>query len=357
MNIAFITVGDTQRRTGGYLYHAQVFAGLRAQGVHIDEIVPCGAALDAQLAAADGFGAAFEPQRYNVVVIDALARGVVAPFVEQWQALRPVVIMVHQLPSLAEAEPAQSANERALEAPLLHADTLIAVSAHGRDLLRMRGAPAQRIGVAAPGFDRLAQLKGEHPHASIPAPNPQPLHALCVAQWIPRKGITTLIQAWMLGRWPGAVLELIGETDADAAYAAQVRDLISHAPSGSVVVRGALSDAELDAAYRRADLFVLPSRFEGYGMVYVEALAHGLPVIATTIAPVQSIVSADAGVFVPPDDPAALAAAIEQLITDRALRTRLAAGAVRRAAVLPRWDDTVQQFRQAVERASRRRVS
>jgi glycosyltransferase involved in cell wall biosynthesis len=116
-----------------------------------------------------------------------------------------------------------------------------------------------------------------------------------------------------------------------------------------------VSDAELQAAYERANQFVLPSRFEGYGMVYAEALAYGLPVIATTIAPVQAIVGSEAGIFVPPDDPPALAATIEQLITNRMLWQRLADGALRRAAGLPRWDDTVRQFWQVLVDAARQR--
>lgn len=349
MHIAFITVGDTQRLTGGYLYHARLFVGLRAQGVVVDEIVPCGASLPEQFAAAKQFGATFDPQRYDVLVIDALARGVVAPHVERWRAVRPVVVLVHQLPSVAEAEPAQINHEHALEAPLLHADTLIAVSEHGRDLLVAHGVPHDRIVVVPPGFDRLQQS------AQFPPQTFDFVRALCVAQWIPRKGITTLIQAWTLGRWPNAVLELIGETDVDPAYTAEVRALIQHAPATSIIVRGTVSDAELQAAYERANLFVLPSRFEGYGIVYVEALAHGLPVVATTIAPVQGIVGAEAGLFAPPDDAAALAVEIERLRTNRVLWRRLADGALRRATTLPRWNDTVHRFRQVLHAAHARR--
>lgn len=349
MHIAFITVGDTQRLTGGYLYHARVFDGLRADGVAIDEIVASGAALHEQIQAADRFGALFEPQRYDVVVIDALARGVGARWVERWRAARPVVVLVHQLPSIAEAEPPQITAERVLEAPLLAADRLVAVSGHGRDLLLARGVGGDRIAVVSPGFDRLPQFDQAVPKTF------DAVRALCVAQWIPRKGITTLIQAWTLVRRPGAVLELIGEIDADPHYGAHVHKLIERAPAGSITVRGTVSDAELQAAYERANVFVLPSRFEGYGMVYAEALAYGLPVIATTIAPVQDIVTTNAGLFARPDDPPALAAEIERLITNRVLWQRLADGALRRAATRPRWDDTVRQWGQVLVDAARAR--
>lgn len=358
MHIAFITVGNPGRFTGGYLYHARLFAGLRTQNSVIDQIVASGAALEDQQRAADRFGMRFDPLPYDVVVIDALARGVVAPWIEEWHRARPVVVLVHQLPSIAEADEARIAVERALEEPLLRADHLIAVSAHGRQMLLDRGVSWERVSIASPGFDRLVVPEGKYAHSprrhAFPslATNLQPhtLHVLCVAQWVPRKGITTLIEAWNRGAWPGAILELIGETDADPVYEHAVRSLIAASTTNSIVVHGTVPDDVLSLAYQRADLFVLPSRFEGYGMVYAEAMAHGLPVVASNVGPVPDLVTQEAGLFVPPDDPIALYAALDQLIMDSTLRNRLATGARRRATELPAWDDTVRQFGSVLQR-------
>lgn len=348
MQLALITVGDPRRLTGGYLYHARVCAGLRARGVRVTELVASAAPLDAQLAAVASFGATFEPLAYDVVVIDALARGVCAPWIAAWQKRRPLVAMVHQLPSMAEADVEQQATERALEAPLLHADRLIAVSKHGRDRLIERGAAAERIVIVSPGYDRLvAEAAPDFVRTSAAGA----VRALCVAQWIPRKGLLTLVQAWARGAWPDAQLELIGERDADPAYAATVMAAIARAAPGSIVVRGIVSDVVLQQAYRAADLFVLPSRFEGYGMVYAEALAAGLPVIACNVGPMPELIGAEAGLFVPPDDVAALAAALDQMIRDPALRTKLAAGAHERSHQLPTWNDTTTGFEQALRAA------
>jgi glycosyltransferase involved in cell wall biosynthesis len=349
MRLAFITVGNARRHTGGYLYHARVFAGLRSQGFTIDEISASAAPLADQLAVAAAFGTTFDPQPYDAVVIDALARGVCGAWIEHWRAIRPVVALVHQLPSVAEADRAQIEREQALEAPLLAADRLIAVSQHGRDMLIDRGVPAARIAVVSPGFDRLPVEPVQVPYQRLPN---QPLRVLCVAQWIARKGLTTLIRAWQQLAPVGAVLELIGETDADPDYARQVAKLLAALPAEQVIVRGPVADEVLQQAYRGADLFVLPSRFEGYGMVYAEALAHGLPIVACNVGPVPALITAQAGVFVPPDDPAALAQALDRLLHDPSTRDRLASGALQRAAALPSWADTTRLFAQAITEAS-----
>ncbi|MFN8501088.1 glycosyltransferase family 4 protein [Kouleothrix sp.] len=343
--VAFITVGDTRRLTGGYLYHARVFAALREGGIALDEVVASAAALPAQLERAAAFGGEFDPRPFDVVVVDALARAVCAPWLDRWRALRPVVAMVHELPSLAGGGAAE------LEAPLLRSDLLIAVSAHGQAALERRGVPAGRIRVVQPGCDRL--------HApALPTPpspeeaalraaavgQPPSAVALCVAQWIPRKGLLELVQAWASAPRSPALLELVGENDADPAYAAEVRAAIARASAAApILVRGTLDDAALTRAYASAALFVLPSAFEGYGMAYAEALAFGLPVVACATGPLPELVG-DAGLLLPPGDPGALAGALARLLGDAGLRERLGRAARRRSHALPTWADAARRF-------------
>ena len=342
--VAFITVGETGRKTGGYLYNARVVTGLRGRGMEVEEIVACGASPGEQRVAARRFGSAFDPSTFDVVVVDALGRIVVAPHLDHWQAIRPVVALVHELPGVAGDEPDR---EREHEEPLLRADRLVAVSSHGRSVLRGRGVPAGRITVVPPGFD------GVTVHEPSPGHPGDPLRALCVAQWIPRKGILTLVEAWMLHERPGAVLDLVGETDADRDYAARVRAAVQIAPPGSITVSGRVDDATLGAAYASADLFVLPSRYEGYGIVYAEALASGLPVIACGVGPVPELVGREAAVLIEPDDAYGLGAALDLLLGDSVLRARMSAAATRRASGLPRWEDTVAGFEAVLGDASR----
>ncbi len=337
MRVAFVTVGNTDRHTGGYLYNAQVFTALQKRGVAVEQIVPCGALPEEQEAASPRLSATLNLRRFDVIVVDALARIVCAPWLDRWRMERPVVALVHELPSVV-AQEGKTHGEWEYEEPLLRADRLISVSEHGKSILEERGVPAARIRVASPGFDRLPldRVTSSRAHDGW-------VRVLCVSQWIPRKGIVDLVRAWTLHERPGASLELVGEKDADPAYAASVRAAVADAPG--VTVSGSVDDAALAAAYAAADLFVLPSRYEGYGIVYAEALAHGLPVVACNVGPVPELVGEEgAALLVEPDDVGALSGALDLLLTDAALRERMSAAALSRAERLPRWEDTIGGF-------------
>ena len=114
-------------------------------------------------------------------------------------------------------------------------------------------------------------------------------------------------------------------------------------------MRGVVSAAELAALYQSADLFVLPSRLEGYGMAFAEAIAHSLPVIGTATGAIPLTVPASAGVLVPPDDVAALTAVLQRLIENPGERQALASGARAAAAGLPTWYNSAKIFARALE--------
>jgi len=374
MRMTFITVGDTGRRVGGHIFNTRLCDELRALGDDVTEIVASGAAPDEQETATAGLGARVAAIPSDVIVVDALARVVCAPWLDRWRAERPVVALVHELASVAGArDETATSREQAVEAPLLRADLLITVSRDGRAILEAYGVPSARIRVVQPGSNRPRPVapSGASDETSVTGRSvddgglTRPLRALCVAQWIPRKGIDTLIAAWArIGGTsagaprPRATLRLIGETDADPAYAATVRAAIAAiAVTGdsSIVVSGAVDAGTLEAAYAAADLFVLPSRYEGYGSVYAEALLRGLPIIACDAGAVPELVGPDAGILVPPGDPTAFADALERLLDDDDLRARLAAGARRRGARIPAWDDTVRGVRAVLAEAISRR--
>ena len=124
-----------------------------------------------------------------------------------------------------------------------------------------------------------------------------------------------------------------------------------------MVLDGERDEAGVDCAYTDADLFVLASYHEGYGMVLAEAVAHGLPIVSTTAGAIPQTVPAGAGLLVAPGDVAALSRALEQAITQPALRSALGAAACAAAAALPDWDDAAEQFDSVLRRLDRVRPS
>jgi glycosyltransferase involved in cell wall biosynthesis len=113
---------------------------------------------------------------------------------------------------------------------------------------------------------------------------------------------------------------------------------------------GDLDAATLETGYDAADLFVLATLHETYGMAVAEALAHGLPVVSTTTGAIPDLVSDGAGLLVPPGDTGALTFALSQVLGDASLRARLAEGARRVRDRLPTWEDAVGKMAAALQR-------
>jgi glycosyltransferase involved in cell wall biosynthesis len=146
-------------------------------------------------------------------------------------------------------------------------------------------------------------------------------------------------------------LTCVGSLDRDPATTRAVRRKISAAGfDRRIALAGEWPPASLSRAYRAADIFVLPSFHEGYGMAYAEAMAHGLPIIATVAGAIPQTVPRQAGLLVPPDDPPALAHALRRALVERALAASLAAGARSAGARLPDWPETTAEWAEALDR-------
>jgi glycosyltransferase involved in cell wall biosynthesis len=109
-----------------------------------------------------------------------------------------------------------------------------------------------------------------------------------------------------------------------------------------VRLAGRLPGDDLGRAYAQAKIFALATRYEGYGIVFDEAMAHGLPIVTCATGAVPDTVAEGAGLLVPTEDPEAFAAALDQLLSDEALRSRMAATSSRAGAALPGWGETAR---------------
>jgi glycosyltransferase involved in cell wall biosynthesis len=138
-------------------------------------------------------------------------------------------------------------------------------------------------------------------------------------------------------------LTCAGSLTRHPAEAARVRATASRLRlDDRVVFAGDLDPEALNAGYAHADVAVFATEQETYGMAVAEALAHGLPVIATMTGAIPDLVGDEAGVLVPVGDMAALRNALVRVLGDASLRTRLAQGARTRRDRLPTWDESAQ---------------
>jgi glycosyltransferase involved in cell wall biosynthesis len=143
----------------------------------------------------------------------------------------------------------------------------------------------------------------------------------------------------------------VGSLERDPTTTRAVRRMISAVGLGRrITLAGEWPPRSIVEAYRAADAFVLPSFHEGYGMAYAEAMAHGLPIIATTAGAIPETVPREAGLLVSPGNPEALARALRRVITEPLLAARLAAGSRAAGARLPDWPQATKQWESALDR-------
>jgi glycosyltransferase involved in cell wall biosynthesis len=343
-DFVFAVPGDLDTPTGGYAYDKRMIAelrelGWRSQVVNLGEGFPHPSALTR----ATGRAQLNDVPKGRAIVIDGLAFGVMPEEAESLSKTHPLIAMVHHplaLESGVTPEDAAALRESEHKA-LSFTHAVIVNSRTTADALADYGVPADRITVARPGTDRVT---------IVPRHHEGPVALLTVGSLVPRKGYAVLIEALATLIDLPWHLTIVGDAR-DPATAAQVRGLIEHHKLGPrTSLLGAVTASRLAELYVLSELFVLPSRYEGFGMAYAEAIAHGLPVIGTTAGAIPETVPDTAGVLVPPDDVPALAAALRRLIESRRERAQLAEGARIAAKHLPTWAESAKLFSDAIER-------
>ncbi|GGW94923.1 glycosyltransferase family 4 protein [Streptomyces lomondensis] len=283
------------------------------------------------------------------VLLDGLvACGVPEIVVPEAERLRMAVLVHLPLGDETGLDPAVAADLDARERTVLRAvPAVIATSDWAvRRLVSHHGLPPERVHVAAPGADIAPLAPGTDGVSRL----------LCVAAVTPRKGQHRLVEAL------AAVTDLpwscvcVGGLTQDREYVAHLRSLIrKHGLEDRLELAGPQSGAALDASYATADLMVLTSYAETYGMAVTEALARGIPVLATDVGGVPEAVgrAPDGGVpgiLVPPENPAAIAAELRGWFGEADVRRRLKAAARGRRAALGGWAATAQSLAAVLRR-------
>jgi glycosyltransferase involved in cell wall biosynthesis len=336
--IVFVVPGRLDQLTGGYLFDRRIVEGLRARGRAVRVIELSSQAGGAPLAAI---------AEDTKTVIDGLALADHAKaIVAQAHRLR-LIAFIHG-PLAQETGLSQAAAKRAveIEAGLLsRVHGILCPSRRTAAAVESYGISRDRIAVVPPGTTKPDRPPGPR-RASVRA-------LLCVANLLPRKGHELLVEALARIRDLDWSLSCIGSLERDPATARAVRRLIRATGLGRrITLAGECPPQGVARAYRAADAFILPSFHEGYGMVYAEAMVHGLPVIATTAGAIPETVPPEAGLLVPPGDPAALARAVRRVIAQPALAAQLAMGSRAMGFRLPDWAQATETWERAFDRLS-----
>ena len=257
----------------------------------------------------------------------ALALALVRPTVHH--ARPALVVTVHNAPA---ADRVTGAIYRVLERIVARrADSVLCVSPDLEE--RMNAAGARRVGRALGPAGELANPAGDVPaetFASVLGTGPGRPVVLAVGRLAAQKGFGALVEA--AARWgdiqPAPRLVIVGEGPLGAELRSQAARL-----GVDAVFAGQRGD--VPALLAAADVFVLPSRWEGQPFVLQEALAAGVPVVATRVGGTPQVTGEDAALLVPPGDPARLADAVRAVLTDPGLAARLRKAAADRAQALP----------------------
>jgi glycosyltransferase involved in cell wall biosynthesis len=331
------SIDDPSRPSGGNVYDRRVCRGLAASGWSVVEHLVPGSwpRRDPAASAALACVVARLPDG-AVVLLDGLL-ACTAPEVLVPQTRLRLVVLVH-MPLGATAQedevPGTSDRERAV---LSAAAAVVTTSTWTRRLLLETYALLPgKVHVAQPGVDPAGLAPGTEAGGEL----------LCVAAVTPVKGHDVLLAALATVADLSWRCVCVGSQDRDPRFAGRIRREAGEGSVGDrVLFPGALTGAHLQAAYAAADLLVLATRAETYGMVVAESLARGLPVVATTVGGVPEALghAADGsrpGLLVPPDDPAAFGAALRGWLLDADLRRRLRRAARDRRRSLPGWSSS-----------------
>ena len=340
-DVWFAVPGDPAQLTGGYVYarrltEALPAAGWLAHAVRLPGGFPFPTVDD--LAATRDILSQLPPEA--VVLADGLAFGAMPGDLLDDFNLNFVALVHHPLADESGLDGARAQHFKQSERAALSRARAVAVpSPHTAEtLIRDYGVPRDSMYIAPPGTDRARRAT---PHA-IP-------RLLTVATLTYRKGHDVLVEALARVADLPWTSQFIGSPDRDPEVTRNIKALIErHGLQSRVLIAGEMENDALDAAYAGADVFVLASRHEGYGMVFAEALAHGVPIVACAAGAVTETVPTNAGVLVPPDDPAALAEALRRVLTDSSYRQKLSDAAWHHGQQLPTWNDTAAQVAEAL---------
>lgn len=330
--LVFAIPGDIETRSGGYGYDRRMIAELRVLGWDVQH-----------LRLADGFPVPSREEMettamqfagipdQSLVLVDGLAFGAMPEIARrEAQRLKLIALVHHPLALETGLSENQAENLRKSETAALDCvrGTVVTSPETARTLVSDFGVGQDAIRVVIPGTERAEPAQG--------SAEGEPPMILAIGSLTQRKDHPTLVAALAQLRDRSWQCRIVGSDMMDKASASGLRwQIAEHGLIDRVVVTGALED--VDAEYARADIFALASRYEGFGMVFAEAMMRGLPIVGCRAGALPDLVPSTAGTLVEPGNVESFAAALAVLLDDPQARRDYAAGSFAAGMHLPDW--------------------
>lgn len=343
-DLVFAYPGDLETRTGGYGYDRRVIAALGDLGWNVEPISLGEGFPNPDPEQLDQAGRMLSQRPDDsLVLIDGLAFGVMDEWASREAKRLKIMALVHHPLALetgldSDRQAAVAAREKAALAQTR--GVIVTSHATAAELATNYAVPAERIAVAVPGMDPapLAVGSGSGP----------PL-ILSIGTLTRRKGHDVLIASLEKLRDLPWTCRIVGSKTLDPGVASEIEQQVARSGlHDRIELAGQIDDTRSEFA--KADIFALASRYEGYGMVFAEALAQGLPIVGCAAGAVPDVVPESAGFLVPPDDPEAFAAALRRLLEEPDTRMSMADAAAIAGSRLPSWRDTAVTIANFLER-------
>ena len=349
MKVSLIIYGSLDTLSGGYLYDRKLVEYLREQGDSVEVISLKWRNYPSHLTDNLSFRL---PAGLDVLVQDELNHPSLL-FANRAPHHFPIISLVHHL-RCSEQRPAwQNAIYRLIERRYLRSvDGFIFNSSTTREVVDALAGSGKPHLVAYPPTDRFGDgLSADAGQAAglIRARSMEnsPLRILFIGNVIHRKGLHTLLTA-LAHMPPGCCqLDIVGSLTIDPEYALNIQKMAGKLVPDFVTFHGALNNDPLVGMLRAAHVLVVPSSYEGFGIVYLEGMAFGLPAIGTTSGAASEIIAkSETGFLIQPNDAQGLASHLAALADDRSLLERMSLNALKRYQQQPRWVETAGQIRQ-----------
>ncbi len=318
MNLHFLISGDIDTIASCYIYDKRIIEGLKRNGHYVEVLrLPDDFPFPSEESLKQCHKIVKAIPKLEPIIIDSLVFGVIPSILKEVYNKNPIVALIH-LP--LSVDPNYTAYQRTLVTSLEkeafeYASKFIVSSEYTAEILVNLGINDKKFNLVIPGLDNFSK-KEDYPQT--------PKKLLSIANLCRSKDHTILVRALSALKDRDWILHCYGNLDMDREYLSDFQAMIRRNKlQDKILIHGTISGEQLNEAYLNSDLFVHPSEFETYGMALTEALAHGIPVVASTGGGICKTVPAKMAQFFKPGDVYGLQSILEELLENPEVYKRL----------------------------------